>query len=79
MTKGSKPQSRYKLHNAKQKLFGYASTDTFSSPSDVEVERGSFHIKSKNGHIFRDGMNHNNNTSNRQNGNKNHKPLKVPY
>ena len=79
MAKGSKPQSRYKLHNAKQKSFDYASTDTFSSPCDVEVERGRFRIKTKHKKIFRDGMNHNNNDSNRQNGNKNHKPLKVPY
>lgn len=79
MAKGSKSNSRYKLHNAKQKLYGYASTDPFSTPSDVEVERGSFRIKSKHGKIFKDGMNHNNNSSNRQNGNKNHKPLKVSY
>ena len=79
MAKGSKPQSRYKLHNAKQRSFGIATTDPFSSPSDVEVERGSFRIKTKHRKIFRDGMNHNNNSSNRQNGNKNHKPLKVPY
>ena len=79
MAKGSKPQSRYKLHNAKQKSFDYATTDTYSCPSDVEVERGSFRIKAKHKKIFRDGMNHNENGSNRQNGNKNHKPLKVPY
>lgn len=47
MARSSKPQSRYKLHNAKQKLYGFSSNDPFSSPSDVEVERGHFQIKAK--------------------------------
>ena len=79
MAKGSKPKSRYKLHNAKQRTWDNAYTDAYSCPSDVEVVRGSFRIKSKHGKIFRDGMNHNQNVSNRQNGNRNHKPLNVPY
>ena len=79
MAKKSKPQSRYKLHNANLKLSGYASIDPFSTPSDVEVERGTFRIKAKHGKIFKDGLSDNKGSKRRQNGNQNHKPLKVPY
>jgi len=72
-------KGRYKLHNAKQKLVDYASTDTYSNPSDVEVERGHFRIKAKHKKIFRDGLNSKKQTDKRQNGNQNHKPLTVPY
>ena len=79
MAKKSKPQSRYKLHNAKLKTFGLASQDPYSSPCDVEVVRGSFRIKSKPRKIFRDGMSENKESHRRQNGNQNNRPLKVPY
>lgn len=77
MAKGSKPKSRYKLHEARQRTFEYAFTDTYSSPSDVEVVRGTFRVKAKRGKIFRDGMNESKHAHNRQNGNRNHKPVKI--
>ena len=77
MAKSSKPKSRYKLHEARIRTMEYASTDPYSCPSDVEVERGRFRIKTKHGKIFQDGMNHSRNTHNRQNGNQNHKPIKI--
>lgn len=79
MAKGSKSISRYKLHNSKQKTVELASTDFYSNSSDIEFGRTGFRIKSSRGKIFHDGKTHNENGSNRQNGNKNHRPRHIPY